>query len=126
MAHYNSPSAVDPSWYFDTGATDHVSPDLHKLSISDEYSGSDKLQVGNGNLLSISHTGSCSLLNLKLPNVIIVTQLTKHLLSVHKLCRDNNVMMEFWPYFCLVKTFQGKTILRGNVEHGLSKLPHPP
>ncbi|CAN0915865.1 Retrovirus-related Pol polyprotein from transposon RE1, partial [Linum grandiflorum] len=38
---------VDPSWYFDSGATDHVTPDLAKLSLVDDYNGNDKLQVGN-------------------------------------------------------------------------------
>lgn len=47
-ANYSSPSAViDPNWYFDTGATDHVSPDLNKLQVSDPYTGEEKLQVGN-------------------------------------------------------------------------------
>ncbi|CAN1142502.1 Retrovirus-related Pol polyprotein from transposon RE1 [Linum perenne] len=45
--HSSSSSVVDPSWYFDSGATDHVSPDLHKLTLSDDYTGFDKLQVGD-------------------------------------------------------------------------------
>lgn len=123
MAEFNSPSTIDPSWYFDTGATDHVSPDVRKVATSEDYSGTDKLQVGNGNQLSISHIGSCSLHNLKLPNVVIAPRLTKHLISVFKLCRDNNVMMEFWPHLCRIKTFQGRTILQGDVNHGLYRLP---
>ncbi|CAN1270978.1 Retrovirus-related Pol polyprotein from transposon RE1 [Linum perenne] len=43
----DSTSVIDPSWYFDTGATDHVTPDFGKLSVADEYNGGDKLQVGN-------------------------------------------------------------------------------
>ncbi|KAL4587789.1 hypothetical protein LXL04_000663 [Taraxacum kok-saghyz] len=44
MAQYNSQSTViDPAWYFDSGATDHVSPDINKLNITDEYKGDDKL-----------------------------------------------------------------------------------
>ncbi|CAN1243573.1 hypothetical protein LINPERPRIM_LOCUS5731, partial [Linum perenne] len=44
----DSSTVIDPAWYFDMGATDHVTPDLEKLSISSDYSGRDKLQVGNG------------------------------------------------------------------------------
>lgn len=120
---FNNPCSIDPSWYFDTGAADHVSFDLRKLSISNEYTGTETLQVGNGNHLLISHIGSCSLQHLRLPNVLIVPKLIKHLISVYKLCRDNNVMMEFWPNLCSIKTFQGQTILQGDVNYGLYRMP---
>ncbi|KAL2972065.1 hypothetical protein AAZX31_15G234000 [Glycine max] len=114
---------MDPSWYFDTGAIGHVTPNLHKLNIIDDYTGDDKLQVGNGNNLSISHVGSSSFSDLTLPNVFLVPELTKSLLSVSKLTRDNNVFMEFWPSHCSVKDFQGQTLLRGDVKNGLYRLP---
>lgn len=81
----------DPSWYADTGATDHVTLDISKLNIVDPYSSDDKVQIGNGNYLSISHASSSSLLNLKMPNVLVVPGLTKSLLSVSKLTDDNDV-----------------------------------
>ena len=83
---------------------DHVSPDINKLNITDAYTANDKLQVGNGNYLSISHVGSSSLSILKLPNVLIVPKLTKNLLSVSKLTNDNNFYMKFWPISYFVKT----------------------
>ncbi|CAN0910575.1 hypothetical protein LINGRAHAP2_LOCUS26367 [Linum grandiflorum] len=49
-----SPTVMDPSWYFDTGASDHVTPDFTKLTVADAYSGNDTLQVGN------EHAGSTS------------------------------------------------------------------
>ncbi|CAH9104736.1 unnamed protein product, partial [Cuscuta epithymum] len=119
----SSSTVLDPSWYFDTGATDHVTPDIGKISLADTYTGDDKLQVGNGNHLSISHIGSCSLQNLCLPSVFVVPNLTKNLLSVSKLTNDNNVYMEFWPTHCSVKDFQGRTILQGDIKHGLYRLP---
>lgn len=49
LTQSNSPSTlVDPSWYVDSGATDHVSPDMQRLNIAEDYRGTDKLQVGNG------------------------------------------------------------------------------
>ncbi|GJY23438.1 retrovirus-related pol polyprotein from transposon TNT 1-94 [Tanacetum coccineum] len=120
LAHQPNPSTtIDPAWYFDTGATDHVTPDITKLNIAEPYNGDDKLQVGNGNHLNISHVGSSVLPNLKLPNVLLVPDLTKSLLSVPKLTEDNNVSMEFFPKTCSVKTLQGQTILRGDKHHGL-------
>ncbi|KAI3516852.1 hypothetical protein L1887_15941 [Cichorium endivia] len=125
LVQQHSPSTViDPSWYFDTGATDHASPDITKLNIAEPYTGDDKLQVGNGNHLSISHTGSSTLPNLKLPNVLIVPEITKNLLSVSKLTEDNDVFMEFWPKTCSVKSFQGQTLLRGDKKEGLYRVPH--
>ncbi|KAL4569135.1 hypothetical protein LXL04_024766 [Taraxacum kok-saghyz] len=53
QAHITTDSSLcairDQVWYFDTGATDHVSPDLSKLHINEQYTGDDKLQVGNDN-----------------------------------------------------------------------------
>ena len=75
--------------------------------------------MGNGNLLSISHIGNSTLHNLRLPNVLIVPKLTKSLLSVSKFTKDNKVYIEFWPSHCLVKAFQGQTILRGGINNSL-------
>ncbi|CAN1153111.1 Retrovirus-related Pol polyprotein from transposon RE1 [Linum perenne] len=49
MVSYNpTSSVVDPTWYFDSGATDHVTPDPDNLTFTDDYTGTDKLQVGDG------------------------------------------------------------------------------
>lgn len=48
----------DQTWYSDTGASHHVTSDLANLSINSEYQGGDKVQVGNGQGLSILHIGS--------------------------------------------------------------------
>ncbi|CAN1276866.1 Retrovirus-related Pol polyprotein from transposon RE1 [Linum perenne] len=45
--HGSSSTVIDPAWYFDTGATDHVTPDFSKLTVAEDYTGTDKLQVGN-------------------------------------------------------------------------------
>ncbi|KAL4573020.1 hypothetical protein LXL04_019813 [Taraxacum kok-saghyz] len=122
--NHSSSTVFDPSWYVDSGATDHVTPDITKLNIADSYTGDDKVQVGNGNHLSISHIGSSSLSNLKLSNILVVPDLTKSLLSVSKLTDDNNVCVEFWPKSCSIKTFQGQTLLRGDKKDGLYRFPH--
>lgn len=124
LSYHHSPSTVvDPNWYFDTRATDHIAPDLQKMNLAEDYHGNDKLQVGNGKNLVISHLGISSLHNLKLPSVLIVPKITKHLLSVSKLTKENNVYLQFWPTNCYVKSLQGKILLRGDVKHGLYRVP---
>jgi hypothetical protein len=92
---------VDSNWYSDTGAMDHITRDLDCLAMREQYHGGDKVQVGNGAGLQIMHTGSCSINTdtrpLALNNVLHVPEISKHLLSVHKLSRDNNVFFEFYP-----------------------------
>jgi hypothetical protein len=34
---------VDPTWYMDTGATDHVTSELDKLAMREAYHGHDKV-----------------------------------------------------------------------------------
>ncbi|XP_020251834.1 cold shock domain-containing protein 3-like [Asparagus officinalis] len=38
----------DTNWYIDTGATDHLTSDLDRLSIQERYHGKDQVQVANG------------------------------------------------------------------------------
>ena len=122
--HHSLSTVVDPSLYFDTEATYHVVPYFQKLNLAEEYKGTDKLQVRNVNHFSISHIGSSFLYpNLKLPSVLIFPHITKHLIGIFKLTNDNNVCMELWPSHCFVKSFQGKTLLKGDVKHGFYRLP---
>ena len=54
-----SPSTImDPSWYVDSGATNYIIDDMHNISHKSDYKGNDKLSVGNGAKLNISHIGS--------------------------------------------------------------------
>lgn len=89
----------DEGWFMDTGATHHVTPDLTNMTSTNPIAGSDKLFVGNGTGLSNSNIGnsviSCSLRPLHLKNVLHVTWITTNLISVQKLCSDNNVTVEF-------------------------------
>jgi hypothetical protein len=96
---------VDPNWYTDTGATDHITSDLDRLALHEQYHGGETVTVGNGTGLEIMHVGSCSFNTatrpLVLNNVLHVPHISKHLLSVHKLAHDNNVYFEFHPYYFL-------------------------
>ncbi|KAH9672921.1 retrovirus-related pol polyprotein from transposon RE1 [Citrus sinensis] len=55
-AYMATPEAVmDDGWYLDSGATHHLTNDLNNLSISEPYEGNEKLLIGNGHGLTISH-----------------------------------------------------------------------
>jgi hypothetical protein len=77
---------VDPNWYSDTGATDHITGDLDRLAVRDQYQGNDMVQVGNGAGFKIMHVGSCSINTdthpLAFNNVLHVPEISKHLFSV--------------------------------------------
>ncbi|KAK1615934.1 hypothetical protein QYE76_021451 [Lolium multiflorum] len=54
-AHASAPSSsnseyysVDPNWYMDSGATDHMTADLERLTTHDRYKGNDQVHVANG------------------------------------------------------------------------------
>lgn len=39
---------VDTNWYYDTGATDHITGELNKLSTHDAYNGQDQVRTAEG------------------------------------------------------------------------------
>ena len=82
----SSHTVDDSSWYMDSGATNHITANLNNLSLQNDYKGKEKIIVGNGNSLSISHTGSSLIATsekpLLLTNILYASQITKNLLSV--------------------------------------------
>ncbi|XP_021313466.1 uncharacterized protein LOC110434092 isoform X1 [Sorghum bicolor] len=39
---------IDTNWYVDSGATDHITGDLEKLTVRDKYQGGDQVHAANG------------------------------------------------------------------------------
>lgn len=52
---------VDTNWYMDSGATDHITSDLEKLTIRDKYHGGEHVHAANGSGMEISHVGHSTL-----------------------------------------------------------------
>jgi hypothetical protein len=50
---------VDTNWYADSGATNHVTGELEKLTVQDCYSAHDQVHTANGTGMQISNVG-CS------------------------------------------------------------------
>ncbi|KAL4591255.1 hypothetical protein LXL04_004213 [Taraxacum kok-saghyz] len=105
-------------WLFDTGASHHITSDrssLHRLS---EYSGLDEIILGDGTTLPISHNGHTNLpiphRPLNLSDVLCVPTLRQKLISVAKLCRTNQVSVDFFPLYFTVKDLcTGALLMRG-------------
>jgi histone deacetylase 1/2 len=113
----------DYEWYFDSGASNHVTHQADKFQELTENNGKNSLIVGNGAKLEIVASGSSKLKNLNLHDVLYVPQITKNLLSVSKLTSDNNIIAEFDNNCCFVKDkLTGKVLLRGILKDGLYQL----
>jgi gag-polypeptide of LTR copia-type len=133
LAEPSSSVVLSSTWFLDSSASTHVTPDINNLSSSQPYLGVDKVHMGNGSGLSISHTGTASIPysygNLHLRNVLCVPHLTKNLLSIAQLLKDNSVSVEFTFNSCFVKDLTTqRVLLHGSLCYGLYALdiPSPP
>ena len=80
----NQPQQTN-EWYFDSGATSHMSSNSSTLShdVPSWYPTPSSIVVGNGSLLPVTSTGNVDLAsNLHLNNVLVSPQLIKNLISV--------------------------------------------
>ncbi|PON91412.1 Zinc finger, CCHC-type, partial [Trema orientale] len=116
----------DGAWYMDSGATNHVTADLSNLALQADYKGKEKLAVGNGSQLSISHIGSSQILTskaLQLNNILHVPEITKNLISISQFTHDNDAVIEFYSTCCFVNDkATRKTLLQGILKDGLYQL----
>ncbi|PON97005.1 hypothetical protein TorRG33x02_073840, partial [Trema orientale] len=98
-------TVADLNWYADTGATNHVTANLDNLATGVEYNGQERLMVGNGKTLYITHISSNQLMapsmnkSLKLYNILRVPTIKKSLISISRLTSENNIYVEFHSKF---------------------------
>ena len=123
-----SPKTIgDSSCYVDSGATNHITADLNNLSLQNDFKGKDKITVGNGHTLSISHTRSILVSSsdkpLLLNNILYAPKITKNLLSVSQITKDYNVFAQFHSNYCLFKDKNTKKVLlQRTLKGGLYQL----
>lgn len=114
-SNYSMLSPGDASWYADTGASSHMTPNMSNLSSVTPYNGSDRVVVGNGTQLPISYTGhgilSTSNSRFSLRDILLVPQLSTNLLSVRKFVTDNSCSMNFDPFGFSIKDLMTKKLL---------------
>jgi hypothetical protein len=123
-SNVTSSYGVDTNWYMDSGATDHITSDLDKLSFRDKYRGGVYVHTANGSGMEILHVGHGFVhspsRNIHLRNILHVPDANKSLVSVNRLARDNNALVEFHRDRFFVKELATrKTLLAGKAEGGL-------
>ena len=126
-------SAPHPStaWLTDSGATHHLTSDLHNMSLTQPYYGDDSVLIGDGSGLAITHSGSITLpsatRNLSLNNVLCVPNIKKNLISVYRLCNANQVSVKFFPASFQVKDLSsGAPLIQGKTKDELYEWPANP
>ncbi|KAJ4951903.1 hypothetical protein NE237_028735 [Protea cynaroides] len=119
----SSAQPANHTWYFDMGASHHLTRNIDKLQQFAPCEGTDTIQIGNGQGLQISNTGSSIIptsSSLFFRNILHCPSTETDLLSIHKFSRDNNYAFTFDEFGCCVKDETTGTILyQGPVENGL-------
>ena len=113
----------------DSGATNHITGDLEKLTVRERYTGNEQIHTANGSGMAINHIGHTTIYTpdreLHLNNVLHVPVATKSLISASKLALDNDTFVEIHPHFFLVKDLETKRVLlRSKGRRGLYPLKH--
>lgn len=97
-SHSGSASPSTP-WFFDSGATSHVTHDQHQIQMSNGGTGPTSVTVGNGQSIPVAHSGKGILStpshNFTLSNILHVPYISHNLLSVHQFAKDNNCIITF-------------------------------
>ncbi|KAE8711850.1 hypothetical protein F3Y22_tig00110271pilonHSYRG00126 [Hibiscus syriacus] len=108
-------SAGHDQWIIDSGATHHVTPNEASLTPHSSYANPGKLIVGSGDYLPVHLVGKAELntssRTLALSNILHVPSITKNLLSVSKLAKENSVFLEFHAKTCYVRDEASKMVL---------------
>nr|XP_016495549.1 PREDICTED: uncharacterized protein LOC107814621 [Nicotiana tabacum] len=106
-SNYSCSSPGDASWFVDSGASSHMTPNASNLSFITPYNSSDSVVMGNGTQFHISYIGysifstSDSLFSLR--DILVVPYLSTNLRSIRKFVSDNNCSMEFDPFGFSIK-----------------------
>lgn len=107
VAQSQSQPTPPQAWLMDSGASYNLTNELSNLSNHSEYDGTDEIQIADGTGLPITHTGISTIHTpshkFKLSNVLCVPGAAKNLIFVHQFTKANNVSLEFFPDYFLVK-----------------------
>jgi hypothetical protein len=119
---------IDMVWYSDMGVIDHITNELYKLVVCENYTSQEQIHTTNGGGMHITHVGNSILHtpshNLSLKNVLHVPRSRKNLVSIHHFIRDNHVFVEYHPWFFLVKDPATRRVLmHGKCRGGLYPFP---
>lgn len=101
-----------------------MTADLNNLASSTTYLANDTVQTANGEGLLVSHIGNFIIPTytapIQLNSVLHVPKLTENLVSVHRLCLDNNCRLIFDAFnFWIHDKFTGRIIYKWQYSNGL-------
>lgn len=103
MITCNKVSEIQKKWIIDSGASDRMTPHIHNLSRYQQVDPSTNINLPIGDNASITHIGTAVLnTGLVLHQVLCVPQFKCNLLSVHKLVKDSNCQLQFYPTHCVI------------------------
>ncbi|GLT59370.1 hypothetical protein SLA2020_321910 [Shorea laevis] len=116
------------NWLIDLGANSHVTTELANLVLHSKYTDLDKLLIGDGLGLKITHVGQTTIstqnISLPLNNVLCVSSASRNLISVSQLCKSANVIVEFHVTHVFVKDRRtGVILLCGQNKNGVYEFP---
>ena len=96
-----------------------MTPDLSHLDQASNYMGKDRVVIGNGVSLPITHTGTISPTpSLELLDVLVVPRLTKNLLSISKLTFDFPLVVTFTNNFFSIQNRQTERVVATGKRYG--------
>jgi hypothetical protein len=111
-------SSSSGAWYPDSGASHHLTYDPNNLAYRVPYNGQDQVLMGNGQGVPINSLGHSNFqsptnsnVKLALKDLLHVPTISENLLSISKFAQDNNVVFEFHPYHCFVKSQGSNQVL---------------
>ncbi|KAM1729479.1 hypothetical protein FF2_019593 [Malus domestica] len=115
------------SWLIDSGATSHITNDISTINSHTPYTGEEKVYIGDGKGLSITHVGSFTLhtptASFKLNNVLHVPHMKHNLLFVFQFLRDNYCSLTLDSDRSVIKDRStGKMLLPGSIKDGFYPL----
>ena len=118
----------DKNWLLDSAASHNITGAFSNLSIHSEYDGTDEVILRDGSGLAVSRIGSLAVHSphrtFTLRDTLCVLNLCKNLISVHHLTKQNNVFIEFHPFYFLVKDkISGAILLKGACNNGIYTFP---
>lgn len=114
-------------WYPDSGVTNHVTTNVVNIHTLDSSPSTSGILTANGNRVSVENSGHSSFLVgrniLKLDKILHVPDVKKNLISVKRLCHDNDLSIVFYPdSVCLKERKMGRTVFIDGVKDDLYQL----
>lgn len=115
-------------WIFYSGASDHMTGLFSVLKNMSVCGSNPQINLPTGETSQITHRGNVNLKNnLDLKNVLHIPASKHSLLSVKKLCHDENCSVVFYDDYCIIQDKISSEVKGvGNGENGLYCLVNEP